>query len=143
MFGLVIVVHVIACIFLIVVVLLQAGRGGGFSDMAGGGQASSVFGTQTNQFMTRLTEVFAVIFVVTSLSLAIMSSQRGKSLVEKRRFDMPKAATTAPVVPPAPASEKPAAEVATTQEVEEKAGEKLAEEVKAPEPAPADAPAKQ
>ena len=78
--------HVIACFFLITVVLLQAGRGGGFSDMMGGGQPQSVFGTQTNKFMVRATEVFAVMFILTSLSLGILSTQRGKSLVEKQRF---------------------------------------------------------
>jgi preprotein translocase subunit SecG len=73
-------------IVLITVVLLQAGRGGGMSDMLGGGQPQSLFGTQTNQFMTRATEVCAVMFIVTSLSLGIMSTQRGKSLVERNRF---------------------------------------------------------
>lgn len=77
-------VHVIVCIFLILVVLLQAGRGGGMSGMIGGGQPQSLFGTQTNAFMTRATEVFAVLFVVTSLTLGIMTTQRGKSLVVGR-----------------------------------------------------------
>ncbi len=69
---------------LILVVLLQAGRGGGFSEMLGGGQPQSLFGTQTNQFMVRATEVCAVLFIVTSLSLGYISSHRGKSLVEKQ-----------------------------------------------------------
>ena len=78
------IVHVIVCIVLIAVVLLQAGRGGGFSEMMGGAQPQSIFGTQTNMFMTRATEVCAVLFIVTSLSLGILSTQRGKSLMEKR-----------------------------------------------------------
>ena len=77
-------VHVIVCLILITVVLLQAGRGGGMSDMMGGGQPQSIFGTQTNAFMTRATEISAVLFIVTSLSLGIMSTQRGKSLVERQ-----------------------------------------------------------
>lgn len=80
-----IVVHVISCLFLIAVILLQAGRGGGLSDIAGGSQAQSILGTETNTFMKRLTEIFAVVFIVTSLSLGIISTHRGKSLIEQRR----------------------------------------------------------
>ena len=78
------IVHVFVCLVLIAVVLLQAGRGGGFSEMMGGSQPQSIFGTQTNTFMTRATEVCAVLFIVTSLSMGILSTQRGKSLMEKR-----------------------------------------------------------
>jgi preprotein translocase subunit SecG len=120
-----IVLHVMACFVLIAVVLLQAGRGGGMSDMLGGGQPQSLFGTQTNQFMTRATEVCAVMFIITSLSLGILSTQRGKSLVERNRFQramkatlpaMPGQAAPAPVkaapVVPAAVSVVPAAPVA-------------------------------
>jgi preprotein translocase subunit SecG len=120
MFGFVMVIHVIACIFLIIVVLLQAGKGGGLADVAGGNQTNSVFGTQTNTFMTRLTEAFAVIFVITSLSLAIMSSHRGKSLIESRRHDLPKRPVATQKQIPADVAEKAAAvpvEPATAPEV--------------------------
>lgn len=83
MYAFFIVVHVLVCFVLIFVILLQAGRGGGFSEMLGGSQTQSIFGTQTNAFMTRATEVCAVVFIITSLSLAVMSAQRGKSLIEK------------------------------------------------------------
>src|SRR6185436_18389881 len=83
MYILVLIVHVIVCFVLIAVVLLQAGRGGGFSDMMGGGQPQSIFGTQTNAFMTRATEVCAVVFIITSLTLGMMSTQKGKSLMER------------------------------------------------------------
>ena len=92
--------HVFVCFVLIAVILLQAGRGGGISDMVGGGQPQSILGTQTNAFMTRATEVCAVIFVITSLSLGIMSTQRGKSLVEKNRLRQA-LKTTIPAMPPA------------------------------------------
>ncbi|MCG3176396.1 MAG: hypothetical protein MOGMAGMI_01345 [Candidatus Omnitrophica bacterium] len=86
-------VHVVVCLVLIFVVLLQAGRGGGFSEMFGGGQPSSILGTQTNTFMTRATEVCAVIFVITSLSLGLMSAQKSKSLVQQaQKQDAVKAA---------------------------------------------------
>src|SRR3989338_8649340 len=80
-----IVVHVFVCLVLIAVILLQAGRGGGLSDIAGS-QPQSILGTQTNAFMTRATEVCAVVFIITSLTLAIISTQKGKSLMEKNRM---------------------------------------------------------
>ena len=83
MYIFLLIVHVIVCLVLVMVVLLQAGRGGGFSDMLGGGQPQSLFGTQTNAFMVKATEVCAVIFIITSLSLGIITTQRGKSLMEK------------------------------------------------------------
>ena len=86
MYVLLLIIHVIVCLVLILVVLLQAGRGGGFSDMLGGGQPQSLFGTQTNAFMLRATEVCAVVFIITSLSLALMSTHRGKSLVTNQRL---------------------------------------------------------
>jgi len=85
LYALVIGIHVIVCLVLIFVVLLQAGRGGGFSDMLGGGQPQSLFGTQTNQFLIRATEVCAVLFIVTSLAFGIMTTHRSKSLVERSR----------------------------------------------------------
>ncbi len=117
MYIVLIVLHVIACLVLITVVLLQAGRGGGMSDMLGGGQPQSLFGTQTNQFMTRATEVCAVMFIITSLSLGVMSTQRGKSLVERNRFQramkatlpaMPGQEAVAVPVQPSPAAVVPA-----------------------------------
>ncbi len=86
MYILILIVHVIVCLVLILVVLLQAGRGGGMYGMSGGGQEQSIFGTQTSEFMIKATEICAVLFVVTSLSLGIISTQRGKSLMERQRF---------------------------------------------------------
>lgn len=95
MYAFLIVLHVVACLVLVFVVLLQAGRGGGFSDMMGGGQPQNLFGTQTNVFLTRATEFCAVAFIVTSLSLGILSTQRGKSLMEKEMLARAAAAKTA------------------------------------------------
>lgn len=83
MYIVLMIVHIFVCLVLIAVILLQAGRGGGVSDVFGGAQAQSILGTQTNTFMTRATEVCAVVFVITSLSLGFMSTQKGKSLVQK------------------------------------------------------------
>ena len=101
MYIFLLIVHVMVCLVLIMVVLLQAGRGGGFSDMLGGGQPQSLFGTQTNAFMVRATEVCAVIFIITSLSLAILSTQKGKSLTANKSL-LSQVQTKVPVVPQPP-----------------------------------------
>ncbi len=75
------VIHVIVCIFLILVVLLQQGRGGGLSGIAGGG--AQVFGGRgAGNFMTRLTAICAAVFMLTSLSLAYLSSAGDRELGE-------------------------------------------------------------
>jgi preprotein translocase subunit SecG len=116
MYALLLVVHVFVCLVLIAVILLQAGRGGGLSEMIGGGQPNTLFGTQTNMFMTRATEVCAVVFVITSLSLGILSTQKGKSLVEREMLarTLKGSAPAMPAPTEAPAKAEPAAAAAPT-----------------------------
>jgi preprotein translocase subunit SecG len=78
------VLHVIICIFLILVVLLQQGKGGGLSGSLGGGAAQVFGGRGAGNFMTRLTSVMAIMFMVTSLSLAYLSSAGDR---EMKAFD--------------------------------------------------------
>ncbi len=79
MFGLIVVLHVITCILLVTVILMQSGRGGGFTE--GFAAAESMFGAKTSSVMVRTTTVLALIFLTTSLSLAFLSSRKGESLV--------------------------------------------------------------
>ena len=99
LYGLILVLHVFVSLVLIAVILLQAGRGGGVSD-AFGGTAQSMFGTRGAQVLTRATSVCAVLFMLTSLSLAVLSSQRSRSLLEGAR---PKAEQPQP----APSTDQP------------------------------------
>ncbi len=82
LYALILVVHVFVSFVLIAVILLQAGRGGGLSDTFGGGAAQSLFGTRGAVYLTRATTICATIFMLTSLSLAVGSVQRGRSLME-------------------------------------------------------------
>jgi preprotein translocase subunit SecG len=83
LYGLVIAIHVIASLTLIAVILLQAGRGGGLSESFGGSSTQTLFGTKTSLFLRRATEVAAVVYILTCLTLAVMTSHRGRSLVAK------------------------------------------------------------
>lgn len=83
MYVFLIVIHVFVSIFLIAVILLQAGRGGGLADTFGGSQMQSLFGTKSTTVLTRLTTVCASLFIITCISLAIISSTRSRSLVDR------------------------------------------------------------
>jgi preprotein translocase subunit SecG len=75
------IIHVLACIFLVLVVLLQTGKG---ADMGAvfGGSSSTVFGsTGAGNFLTRLTTASAIIFMLTSLSLTYLSSRQTTATV--------------------------------------------------------------
>lgn len=80
-YGFVIGVHVLACFLLIAVILLQAGKGGGLSETFAGDSSQTIFGTKASTFLTKATVVAAVMFIITSLLLGIMTSRRGKSLI--------------------------------------------------------------
>jgi preprotein translocase subunit SecG len=74
MFGLVIGIHILICALLIVVVLLQSGKGGGLAGAFGGaGGIGAVFGGQSAAtFLTKATRYLAIGFMVTSLLLALL-----------------------------------------------------------------------
>jgi preprotein translocase subunit SecG len=74
------VLHVVVSLFLVLVVLLQQGKGGGLSGL-GAGAATQVFGGGGGgNFMTRLTAVCATIFMLTSMTLAYLSSMGDREM---------------------------------------------------------------
>ncbi len=71
------VLHVLVCFFLIVVVLLQRGKGAEIGAVFGGGASGTVFGSRgAGNFFTKLTTGAAIVFMVTSLSLAYLANER-------------------------------------------------------------------
>jgi len=89
LYGFVIAIHVIASLVLIAVILLQAGRGGGLSETFGGSSTQSILGTKTSVFLKRATAASAVIYIFTCLTLAVLTSHRGRSLVSKSGVQVP------------------------------------------------------
>ena len=74
------VLHVLVCIFLIVVVLLQRGKGAEVGAVFGGGGGTTMFGARgAGNFLTRLTTASAATFMVTSLVLALFAQQSAES----------------------------------------------------------------
>ena len=97
-------------IFLVLVVLLQAGKGASLSGLFGGGGGEAIFGGGGGDiFLKKLTTILVVLFMITSLTLAILSS-RSRTMVplesEKAAPKEPAPQEEAPPLPsatPAPA----------------------------------------
>lgn len=80
----VLVVHVLVSVGLIGLVLLQQGKGADAGASFGGGASQTVFGSQgTGNFLTKTTSLLALVFFVTSFSLAIFAKQQSKVLVDQ------------------------------------------------------------
>jgi preprotein translocase subunit SecG len=83
MYTVLTIVHLFVCSFLILVVLLQAGKGGGMGIAFGGGGSQTVFGSSgAGNFLTRLTAICATIFFLNSLLLAYLSSRQDSSRLQ-------------------------------------------------------------
>jgi preprotein translocase subunit SecG len=91
------IVHVFVCLFLIFVVLLQQGRGGGMGAALGGGAAQQVFGGRgAGNLLTRATAICATIFMLTSVSLAYLSSSGDRALRDRVMAEEKKKAEPVP-----------------------------------------------
>jgi len=78
----IIAIHVIVSIILIVVILLQTGSAGGMGAAFGGGGSQTLFGgSGSGKFFTRLTAIVAGVFMITSITLTVMSAHRAKGTV--------------------------------------------------------------
>ncbi len=76
---LLIAIHVIVCIALIMIVLLQTGKGADMGAAFGGGSSQTLFGsTGASTFLSKATTVAAIVFMLTSLTLAYISG--GKTI---------------------------------------------------------------
>jgi len=97
MFPLLLTLHLLVCLCLVAVILVQSGKGGGLAGGAFGGATQTVFGGRgATDFITRATVVLGVLFFCTSLSLALLTTRGtagAKSIVSEAAK---KAASTAP-----------------------------------------------
>jgi len=103
------IIHVIVCLFLILVVLLQQGKSADWSGAFGGGSSQVAFGQRTTAtLLSKATTAAAIMFMVTSLALTIMAGRVGSNSV------IPAGATgNKPAAAPAPATPAPAAPATT------------------------------
>jgi preprotein translocase subunit SecG len=76
MYAFLLVLHLLVCLCLVAVILVQSGKGGGLAGGAFGGATQTVFGGRgATDFITRATVVLGVLFFVTSLSLAMLTTR--------------------------------------------------------------------
>lgn len=101
MFTFIVIIHVVVCIFLVLTVLLQQGKGAEMGAVFGSSEA--VFGSSgPSSFLSKLTTALAVAFMLTSLGLTYMSSRRGaESVMQNVKITQP-----APLVPSGAAAQK-------------------------------------
>jgi preprotein translocase subunit SecG len=93
----IVILHVMVSAAIIAIVLLQAGKGADIGSAFGGGGSQAVFGSMgTPTILGKITTTVAVIFILTSFSLAIMSSREGSVV--------PSAAPSQPAAPASPAA---------------------------------------
>lgn len=77
-------IHIIAALSLILTVLLQSGKGAAMGSGLGAGSSQTMFGSSgAGNFLTRLTTGIAILFMITSLTLAVFSTQKkSNSLIQ-------------------------------------------------------------
>ena len=77
-------IHVIAALSLILTVLLQAGKGAAMGSGLGAGSSQTMFGSSgAGNFLTKLTTGIAILFMITSLTLAVFSTKKkSNSLIQ-------------------------------------------------------------
>ena len=84
MYTLVVILHVIVSVALILIILLQTGKGADIGAVFGGGSSQTLFGSSgPTSFLSKLTAAAAVIFMCTSLFLAYFSGARPASSIMK------------------------------------------------------------
>jgi preprotein translocase subunit SecG len=127
---LVTVVHILACVFLVLVILLQAGKGGGMGAAFGGAGSQTFFGGRGAQtFLGKLTAGAAAVFMATSLALSYQASHTGSVVDDHVALPAPSS------VPPAGQGGSPLAPIPAQPEAPASVPAPAA-------PAPAPAPAK-
>jgi preprotein translocase subunit SecG len=97
------ILHIVVCIGLILVVLLQTGKGAEIGAVFGGGSSSTIFGSSgAGNFLTKLTTAMAIVFMITSLTLGYFAGQRPSATI----FDS-RSPASQPGAPLTPAKEEP------------------------------------
>jgi preprotein translocase subunit SecG len=90
LYTLVLIIHLIVCFFLIFIVLIQSSKGAEMGAAFGGGSSQTLFGSRgAGTIFTKLTTISAIVFMLTSLSLAILSINRGSIMMNTPTTEIP------------------------------------------------------
>ena len=104
--------HIFVCVALILIVLLQAGKGASVG-AAFGGASQTIFGSPgAAGFLTKITTGAAVLFMMTSFFLTILSSQRTSAVLEETRTEVTETLPSEEALPaPGAEEQRPEAEL--------------------------------
>ncbi len=135
--------HVLICLLMVGVVLMQRPKNEGLGAAFGGGMTENIFGAQTTHVLQKFTVWLGIVFFALTLLLAVLYAKRGtgETVIQKELLSQPvpaAAATPAPLSAPTPVVVT--TEPVAVEEVVVEAAEVPAAEVPAPAP-PAAAPA--
>ena len=70
---------IIVCVFMVCLILIQRGKGGGLAGAFGGVGGSSAFGTKSGDVFTRVTMVVATVWIILSMLLVVLYNQKAES----------------------------------------------------------------
>ena len=108
MYEALLVVFLIVAIGLVVLVMLQQGKGADMGASFGAGASATLFGSSgSGNFMTRMTAVFATLFFIISLVLGNINSNKTNKGSEWDNLSAPKTEQTQPTAPAQPSSDIP------------------------------------
>ena len=139
LYYLILSVHIVVCLILITIILIQGGRGG-LGETLGGGAAQSLFGGGTSTVIAKVTAFSGGAFMVTCLSLAMLSTMRGKSVIDQVPSALPGVLNTPLISEEAPISQ-PDAPVSAPETTAETAAPVSSEPAAVPSGQPEAAPA--
>lgn len=101
------IIHILACFFLIVIVLLQSGKGAEMG-AAFGGSSQTLFGSRgAATFLNKLTTISAIVFMLTSLILTVVTTKT-TSIIKQTPVEQKGAVPQLPAVPQQPSTPQPA-----------------------------------
>jgi preprotein translocase subunit SecG len=119
LFYSVVTLHVLVCIILVLVVLLQSGKGADLSGAFGGGATQTAFGSRgPASFLSKMTTIAAIIFMLTSIGLSMISTRSASKSVLEGNVE-----ETATPETGKPAAKEPESPVLTPEQIQQRAEE--------------------
>lgn len=109
-------IHLVVCLLIVFVVLMQRPRSEGLGAAFGGGMTENLFGAQTTNILAKLTTWLAVAFFGITLLLSILTSKTAgqKTAIQEALLNAPvPQASASPAASPAAAADSPASPAAT------------------------------
>lgn len=137
MYTFIVILHILACLALILIVLLQTGRGAEMGAAFGGASQTLFGGSGGGTFLSKLTTAAAVIFMFTCLGLTYLSgAPRTASIMESVPVERPQGPVLPEAKPVQPAPEQSGGGAPTEQSAPQAQAPSAGSQEKAPESAP-------